>query len=782
LSQQLTEKGTHKPSRVFELITIIILTISVFSMVCLLSDAAGIIGGWLSRFMRFWFGQLAIIPPILAIVFSLYTLIFYGRSISRRKLAGGVIAGIMVILLTHMYFGQVIGFKDILKYSSDRPGAGIIGAVLYSMLLKAFGITGCYVILSCLAVIAFVLYVDMPLNKLIKVIFSFFGRLIKGLWLALGDLFRGLISEVKDLFYYAKDAWSLRKHSETAAAKAWESTADTKRPRAVKNLSKKVTPNQNQDIAFDESEPIEGEQTDTITSSTENVEVAKKAKTTNRAAKKTANESFDLSQVPAASAGGTATFRLPPIALLERSKDVKSRSSRIDQTQLLEDALMRFNIEAKVVNVSYGPVVTRYELQPAPGVKVRQITSLTDDLALALAAASIRIEAPVPGKSVVGIEVANKETGMVLFREVVESEEFQRAESKLSIALGKDISGAPIVTDLRKMLHVLVAGATGSGKSVCINCITSSILYKAQPYEVKLLMIDPKRVELQVYDGIPHLVAPVVTDPKEAAMALRWAVKEMEKRYNLFSAAGVRNIDSYNRKVVTGAVLQEGSEEVVQPLPLIVVIIDELADLMMVAQHDVEDSICRLAQMARAAGIHLIIATQRPSVDVITGLIKANVPSRISFAVASSHDSRTILDMVGAERLLGKGDMLYHPFGANKPQRVQGALISDKEVMDVVNYWKSQGNPEYCNDILTVEEISEETAEVDDELYEDAVRLVVQNDSASISMLQRRFRIGYSRAARLIDMMEINGIVGPYQGSKPREVLANLPKEFDSED
>ncbi len=462
-------------------------------------------------------------------------------------------------------------------------------------------------------------------------------------------------------------------------------------------------------------------------------------------------------------------YVLPDPALLERPRESRNKRTQEthDQGRLLEETLATFGVQAKVVHVSRGPVVTRYELQPAPGVKVSKIVNLADDVALNLAAADVRIEAPVPGKSVVGIEVPNKEPSIVYFREVIESAEFQKAGSKLAIGLGKDVAGNPVIADLTKLLHVLIAGATGSGKSVCINTLICSLLYRAQPHEVKLMMIDPKRVELAVYDGIPHLITPVVTDPKLASNALRWAVKEMEARYKKFSEARVRNIDGYNRGVEAGAIEDEA-------MPYLVVIIDELADLMLVAQNEVEDNICRLAQMARAAGIHLVIATQRPSVDVITGLIKANVPSRIAFAVSSGVDSRTILDMVGAERLLGKGDMLYYPIGANKPIRAQGAWISDKEVQAIVNFWKQQGEPVYAENVTDVARGGGVTDEGDDELFEDAVRLVVETGNASISMLQRRFRIGYARAARLIDMMELQGIVGPYQGSKPREVLRTI--------
>lgn len=487
-----------------------------------------------------------------------------------------------------------------------------------------------------------------------------------------------------------------------------------------------------------------------------------------RAERPAAAETAPSPAMPVAQASGVH-YVLPDPAILERPRETarSKRSQEADQGQLLEETLATFGVQAKVVHVSRGPVITRYELQPAPGIKVSKIVNLADDVALNLAAADVRIEAPVPGKSVVGIEVPNKETSVVYFREVVESPEFQKSPSKLAIGLGKDIAGNPVIADLTKLLHVLIAGATGSGKSVCINTLICSILYRAKPDEVKLLMIDPKRVELAVYDGIPHLITPVVTDPKLASNALRWAVKEMEARYKKFSDAGVRNIDGYNRGIESGAIDDEA-------MPYLVVIIDELADLMLVAGNEVEDNICRLAQMARAAGIHLVIATQRPSVDVITGLIKANVPSRISFAVSSGVDSRTILDMMGAERLIGKGDMLYFPIGANKPLRAQGAWISDKEVQAVVNFWKKQGEPNYAESVTEVAKGGGQVEEGDDELFDDAVRLVVETGNASISMLQRRFRIGYARAARLIDMMELQGIVGPYQGSKPREVLRTI--------
>ncbi|EXX92097.1 DNA translocase FtsK, partial [Paenibacillus darwinianus] len=460
-------------------------------------------------------------------------------------------------------------------------------------------------------------------------------------------------------------------------------------------------------------------------------------------------------------------YLLPPMTLLARPQSGKSGpSDASDSKRKLESTLESFGVKATVLDVVRGPAVTRYEVQPATGVKVSRIVSLTDDIALALAAKDIRMEAPIPGKSAIGIEVPNTEVSMVTMREVMETPAFQQAPSKLSIAFGRDISGQPIIGNLARMPHLLVAGATGSGKSVCINGIITSILYKAAPDEVKFLMIDPKMVELNMYNGIPHLLAPVVTDPRRASLALKKIVVEMEKRYELFSKSGTRNIEGYN------TLMKDNPAAV---LPFIVVIVDELADLMMVAANDVEDAITRLAQMARAAGIHLIIATQRPSVDVITGVIKANIPSRIAFGVSSQVDSRTILDMVGAEKLLGRGDMLFLPVGMSKPIRVQGGFLSDQEVESVVHFAREQAQAEYKEDLVPeIEENGPEEDEIVDELFDQAVQIVVEAKQASVSLLQRRMRVGYTRAARLIDQMEARGVVGPYEGSKPREVLMSL--------
>ena len=471
-------------------------------------------------------------------------------------------------------------------------------------------------------------------------------------------------------------------------------------------------------------------------------------------------------------------YEYPPVELLSKGtkKAIKGGAKALtDVATRLQKTLYSFGVQAKVENVSVGPAITRYELKPAEGVRVSKIANLADDIALNLAAETIRIEAPIPGKQAVGIEVPNTEKETVHFRDVVESDAFQDSKSKLSVALGKDVAGNMEIADIAKMPHALIAGATGSGKSVCINTIITSIIYKAKPSEVKFVMVDPKVVELSVYNGIPHLLIPVVTDPKKAAGALAWAVQEMDNRYNLFAQKGVRDLKGYNAMA---------EKEGIGTLPQIVIIIDELADLMMVAAKEVEDSICRLAQKARAAGMHLIIATQRPSVDVITGIIKANIPSRIAFAVSSQVDSRTILDQVGAEKLLGKGDMLFYPSGAPKPVRVQGAFVSDDEVEKIVSFVKSNGTATYNEDILeTIEngnkadkEISQDQDPDDDTdpFLMDAIDVVVETGQASTSFIQRRFKVGYARAGRIIDQMEERGVISGYQGSKPRQVLMSL--------
>ncbi|NLY54146.1 MAG: DNA translocase FtsK [Firmicutes bacterium] len=472
--------------------------------------------------------------------------------------------------------------------------------------------------------------------------------------------------------------------------------------------------------------------------------------------------------IPKTTTAVSPDYQLPPLRLLNRpirQRQLRQNREILENSQILENTLANFGISAKVLHATKGPTVTRYEIQPAPGTKVSRVTGLADDIALSLACSEVRIEAPIPGKAAIGIEVPNKSVTTVTLREVLESAAWRAASSVLTVAVGKDVAGSTVIADLADMPHLLIAGATGSGKSVCINSMIASILYKAKPHEVKFLMIDPKVVELSCYNGIPHLIAPVVNQPKKAAAALKWATGEMEKRYSIFAKAGVRDITRYNEWASSA-----GKEQ----MPFIVIIIDELADLMMVARADVEDAICRLAQMARAAGMHLIIGTQRPSTDVITGLIKANIPSRIAFTVSSATDSRVILDTGGAEKLLGKGDMLFAPVGTGKPVRVQGAFVSNREIENLVDYVGSQMEAQYVDSLCRLEEtVTSPTSEERDELFAAAVRVIVEAGQASVSLLQRRLRVGYTRAGRLIDQLEEAGIVGPYEGSKPRQVFKN---------
>ena len=489
-------------------------------------------------------------------------------------------------------------------------------------------------------------------------------------------------------------------------------------------------------------------------------------------------------------------YILPSTDLLDLPKGNKNgntEQSLMETANKLQKVLADFGVEVKITDVSCGPTVTRYELEPAPGVKVSRITNLSDDIKLNLAAADIRIEAPIPGKSAVGIEVPNKSTVMVSIRELIEDKAFSSNKSKIAFSAGRDIGGNVIISDIAKMPHLLIAGSTGSGKSVCINTIIMSILYRAKPDEVKFIMIDPKVVELSVYNGIPHLLIPVVTDPKKASGALQWAVHEMTDRYKKFADSGVRDMAGYNNKIKKGHIkLNDGTEVAAAKMPQIVVIVDELADLMMVSSSEVEEAICRLAQLARAAGIHLIIATQRPSVNVITGLIKANMPSRIAFAVTSGVDSRTILDMIGAEKLLGKGDMLYYPQGFTKPLRVQGAFVSDDEVARVTEFIKDQDHKETedgsaINEFITSRaeggskdsgnassSSADDPGDGRDEYFADAAQLIIEKQKGSIGMLQRYFRVGFNRAARIMDQLEDAGVVGPEEGTKPRQVLLTL--------
>lgn len=630
-------------------------------------------------------------------------------------------------------------------------GGGIIGAVVSTILTKTVGVLGSYIALTSLLIVTVLSLTNLSLPEVIKKISSS----SRALAIKLRD-------NLEEFIYVAADnegisssekRFSLEEEADFGAVEfAPEDLNDKKTPRKIRPAGVF-----NVDLAQGQAAAALSEN---MAGSPE--KAAKPVSPTARSG---------LRGVPEVEAYSQPTgYILPTLELLQSSVKLKTPRLTRDITEnvrILEETMENFGVRAKVTHVSRGPAVTRYEVQPAPGIKVSKIVSLADDIALSMAAQQVRIEAPIPGKSAIGIEVPNKEVSLVHFREVLESRAYQESTSKLTAALGKDIAGNPVVIDLVKMPHLLIAGATGMGKSVCLNTLISSILFKAKPNEVKFLMIDPKMVELTTYNGIPHLITPVVTNPKKAAVALRWAVTEMERRYEKFATWGTKDIVRYNQLM-----LRDGQSDAC--LPYIVIIIDELADLMMVAPADVEDAVCRLAQMARAAGIHLVVATQRPSVDVITGLIKANITSRIAFAVSSQTDSRTILDVNGAEKLVGRGDMLYMPVDYSKPIRVQGAYISDREVEQLVNFLKRQGKPFYVEGITSLEDGPADEPEGEDELFYDAVRLCITAGQASISLLQRRFRIGYTRAARLIDLMEMKGIVGRFEGSKPREVLITI--------
>ena len=652
------------------------------------------------------------------------------------RLWGAGILYLVVLVFLHLGFPLDTAFKA----GQQGEGGGLAGAAGSLLLQKSFGRPGTYVIVIAVAIIALLCLADLPLSAALRLVSRRLGR--PGVTMAVHafDYLFPVVEEPEIVDDKPVVVERTRERRPTVVIFDPGETPADPRPAPAEEPRESPSPVL-RPVVIAEPETVQ-----------EPAAAPDKA-------------------VTGPSGADPAGYQLPPLSLLHRPQQagkVRSTKDINENIHILEETLENFGVKAKVTQVSRGPAITRYEIQPPPGVKVSRIVSLADDIALSMAAPDVRVEAPIPGKAAVGIEVPNKEISMVHLVDLLETEEFQKSASRLSMALGKDIAGKPIVADLTKMMHLLIAGATGAGKSVCLNTIIASILFKARPDEVKLLLIDPKMVELSMYNGIPHLISPVVTDVKKAAGSLRRAVQEMEHRYGLFAGAGVRDISRYNRFC-----RQNGTPEKV--LPYIMVVIDELADLMMVAPADVEDAICRLAQMARAAGIHLLVATQRPSVDVITGLIKANIPSRISFAVSSQVDSRTILDMPGAEKLLGKGDMLFFPIGASKPLRVQGAYLSDREVENLVSFLKTGAQPRYEENFLR-DDPAEVSAPVsdEDELLPRAVEVLIEAGTASISMLQRRLHIGYARAARLIDIMERRGIVGGFEGSKARAMLMTL--------
>ncbi|NPC92635.1 DNA translocase FtsK [Bacillus sp. WMMC1349] len=755
------QRQVKKTNLKFELYGLICITISIIAVLQL-----GIAGRTFIYMFRFFAGEwfiLCLIPLFLTGI-SLFWKKKMPRFLTRRK-AGIYCIVASVLLLSHVQLFQQLAGRSMIQSPSviqntwnlflmdikteigpQDLGGGMIGALLFAASYFLFASTGSKIIAIFLILIGLILMTDRSLQETIMKWLGPTASFIKNQW-------RAFLNDLKQL----------RTHS--------SKKAPGKKQKTQRKSKSPEIPVQDVEMDSDpiiQSEPIissfadrDEQLDDQVVESPEQMD-----KTVESEDIKTIKTSPEMTFTELEN----KDYQLPSIQLLDDPKHSGQQTDKkniYDNARKLEKTFQSFGVRAKVTQVHLGPAVTKYEVYPDVGVKVSKIVNLSDDLALALAAKDIRMEAPIPGKSAIGIEVPNAEVAMVSLKEVLESKLNDRPDAKLMIGLGRNISGEAVLAELNKMPHLLVAGATGSGKSVCVNGIITSILMRAKPHEVKMMMIDPKMVELNVYNGIPHLLAPVVTDPKKASQALKKVVNEMERRYELFSHTGTRNIEGYNDHIRR----TNSAEEAKQPeLPYIIVIVDELADLMMVASSDVEDSITRLSQMARAAGIHLIIATQRPSVDVITGVIKANIPSRIAFSVSSQTDSRTILDMGGAEKLLGRGDMLFLPVGANKPLRVQGAFLSDEEVEKIVDHVIEQQKAQYQEEMIP-EDTPETLNEVTDDLYDEAVALVVSMQTASVSMLQRRFRIGYTRAARLIDAMEERGIVGPYEGSKPREVL-----------
>lgn len=791
----------------------------------------GIVGQAVSGVLFGVFGLIAYVLPILILVVSFFAVSNKGNFHASVKIAAGVVFVAFFCLFLSLAGSGREYYEPMKAYTysaTERAGGGIVGGALAYVMVKAFGVIGSYIIDFIVLIICLVLITERSALKGMQ----------KG-GQKVYESAKESNERYKEYREYKNEERRKRRMDHKVSGVSIDTKISEQKESGVGTSDEigelhanpnvdlpeisqesKVRLSSGEDALFEPqkasvqplisgeitaSEPVisgdymhenpvaEPESADPKPGKQTSEEVPTVAEHTKRKAR-TSEEEIQkgiadvVQEMAPAAAQPEKKYVFPPVDLLKAGSGKKSANteSQLRETaNKLQQTLKTFGVNVTVTNISCGPAVTRYEIQPEMGVKVSKIVGLADDIKLNLAAADIRIEAPIPGKAAVGIEVPNKENVTVAFRDLIESKEFKESKSKISFAVGKDIAGKTKVTDIAKMPHLLIAGATGSGKSVCINTIIMSILYKADPSEVKLLMIDPKVVELSVYNGIPHLMIPVVTDPKKASGALHWAVAEMTDRYEKFAQANVREINGYNAKVDSIEV-PEGQERP-QKMPQIVIIVDELADLMMVASNDVEEAICRLAQLARAAGIHLVIATQRPSVNVITGLIKANMPSRIAFAVTSGVDSRTILDMNGAEKLLGKGDMLFNPQGAPKPIRVQGAFVSDEEVSEVVEYIKEHNGDAQYNDSVQQKmeslqssgsnsvSISDSDAADDgrDAYFVDAATIIVDKEKASIGMLQRYLKVGFNRAARIMDQLEEAGIVGPEEGTKPRTVLMN---------
>ncbi len=737
----------------------------------------GYIGNSISAFLFGAFGGTHYIIPAAGLLLSILLISNDYSSLAIKKTFFAILLLCMISTVLQMILNiRITSTYEAFLYSSkSHIGGGAVGAWICSILYKEMGIAGTSVIVCFVSVISVILITERSLLSFVKK--------VSGSILGKNRMAKKKLSERKNTQKESQDSKPQGQedtevklfHKKLPDFKIGRPKPENARP-MPQEKEKSVQPSFDFDLMGERLAQLE----ETVKEETPQQEEPKTSRRSLVNKKKEA-EVLEPEILPTTSIEGDYIF--PPITLLDKGKSTKgSNQMELKKTAMkLQQTLADFGVNVTITDISCGPSVTRFELHPEQGVKVSKIVGLSDDIKLNLAASDIRIEAPIPGKAAIGIEVPNKTNQMVMFRELIENQEFKRFQSKIAFAVGKNLAGQVIVSDIAKMPHLLIAGATGSGKSVCINTLIMSILYKARPEEVKLIMIDPKVVELSAYQGIPHLLIPVVTDPKQASSALNWAVMEMGDRYKKFAEVNVRNLKGYNDKVEEMA--KQGMEgEDFKKLPQIVIIVDELADLMMVAPGEVEDAIVRLSQLARAAGIHLIIATQRPSVNVITGLIKANVPSRIAFSVSSGVDSRTIIDMNGAEKLLGKGDMLFYPSGYQKPIRVQGAFISDEEVGRVVSFLKEQNiEDDYGTDIqetIQTAAVRSTSSKERDEYFEDAAMFIIDKDKASIASLQRVFKIGFNRAARLMDQLCEAGIVGEEEGTKPRKVLMSA-EEFE---
>lgn len=768
------KRKTQKKTIKNDMLGGILIVMSLVFIVFLTFENIGVLSEFIKNVLSGCLGIAAYIIPVVFMLVGVSAILSDEKINITSEILKGVVASIFISSAVYIFAEtNYTLFDNPFRFCSELLNAGIkgtsqsgvIGGIIAVTSVKLVGVTTTKIILVFLTIIATLYFLNMSLRQFVFVLYNIFAFIANGIYNICSLIFR------KDEIEINAEKKLSKRELRKQELKKKQLEEKMKEKGSIDALSN-INTNKVEQIEFDlnklEAKPGEGQ----AAAKQQRDDFFKKQ--IEKKEDKSIKEVLTLDHVKLAV---EENYEFPPIEFLgiNPNADKNLDKKAIHSTAVkLQKTLASFGVDAKVTNITRGPTVTRYELSPNTGVKVSKIVNLADDIALNLAAKSIRIEAPIPGKAAVGIEVPNPEPESVFLREVVDTKAFKKNASPLTYALGKDTAGDIIIGDISKMPHMLIAGATGSGKSVCINSLIISILYKSKPSDVKMILVDPKMVELSGYNGIPHLLIPVVTDPKKAAGALNWAVQEMVNRYNLFASKGVKDIKGYNTEIE-----KEKAKDSVK-LPQIIIIIDELADLMMVAPNDVEDAICRLAQMARAAGMHLVVATQRPSVDVITGIIKANIPSRIAFTVSSQVDSRTILDMAGAEKLLGKGDMLYFPVGSSKPQRIQGTWISEKEIESIVDFIKTDTENIYSDEIIkSIEKGNSKIKEGDnngededsDILLNDAIDLVVDMGQASASMLQRRFKIGYSRAGRIVDQMEIRGLVSGHEGSKPRQLL-----------